>query len=390
LDPKDVAALADTCQTLRHTLAEEKRGAMLIARARRVRASDEARDLLTKIQSSLSRPHLRAEPLAALVRTIALMGIGWSAEAQQWRIGGWTANERTDLFDGIWTAIMQVRPTDRATSLQELALSIRYLPERTSKFSVILKEMMQLPARYRTDSLTELARQIPLLETTGQQTMFSAFIEQAQQIPIAYRACVLAALVTVIHDLPERVSNFDVLVAQAGQLPAPYQGSMLEALAWTIGDLPEPVARFATLLAATTQLPASYRGSMLRVLAWNVGVLPEAAQLAAFESTIREVEQLASGQRTDPLKVFTWRIGQLAQPARTAAFDHVLRVTMQLDRPEDQAQQLTELALQLAPFPDSAYLPRLTALRDAIGQLPRDLQAKPSATLRKLTGKLFH
>jgi hypothetical protein len=390
LGPKDVTAFADTCQSLRYTLAEEKRSAMLIARARRVRNPVEARGVVSGIQTDISRPHLRAESLATLVRTIALMGVGWSPEAQQWRIQGWPANERTELFNSIWTAIMQVPPKDRATSLKELALSIRYLPERTSKFSTLLEETMQLPARYRADSLAELAGQIPFLETAGQQAMFSAVIEQARQLPIAHRAHALEALVAVIPDLPEPVGNFEALLAQAGQLPAPYEGSMLEALAWSIGSLQEPAARFDTLLDATTQLSAPYRGPMLRVLAWILGGLPEAAQPAAFESAIREVEQLASEQRTDPLKVFTWRIGQLAQPARAEAFDHVLRVTTQLDSQEDQARQLGELALQLPHWPEPAYTPRLNAIRYAIGQLPPDLQAKPSATLRKLTGKLFH
>jgi hypothetical protein len=457
LRPGDVTAFADTCRSLRYTLAQDKRSAVLIARAQAVRTPSEARRLLSDIHTDISRSHLRSRPLAALAMTMNQPGFGWSWDARPPLRERRPTTERVELFDSIRTAVMQVpadhrctplvllvstlvllpasertvryetmlhqiaplSPQDRATSLREFAIqltfldgaaqqamfgavieqarqlpaklrgsalqalapSLRYLPERTSKFITLTQEMMQLPAPYQIASLAKLSIQIRFIDTIETPATFNAFIEHIRRLPDAYRAEALEALAPDIPDMPEPVAKFDALLEETRQLPAPYQGSMLQALALSIHELPEPAARFDTLLEKTRQLPAADQGPTLKVLAWTLGTLPEAAQPAAFEGAIRDLEQLAPEQRNGSLTVFAWQIRRLAQSARAAAFDHVYRVAGHLDNPQERARRYAELVRRIACLPSAARMQRYDQMMVAIRQLPRQFQAEPMAML---------
>jgi hypothetical protein len=347
LGPRNIKGVADTCRSLRYTLADEKRSAMLTARAHEINTPSEARNLLNEIQTGISRPHLRAEPLAVLAMTMDPTGFVWTSDEQQRRIENWPADARVELFDSMWTAIMQVPHNDRLTPLVLLLSILAHLPasERTARYQMMLDQIAPLSPQDQATSLQEFAIQLNFLDTAGQQTLFSAFIEQARQLPDAYRA------------------------------------EALEALARHIPRLPEPAARFDTLLEETRQLPAPHVGFTLRTLAWALSSLPAAAQPVAFEAAIREVERIEPEQRTESVMKFIWQVRRLAQPARAAAFDHVFRAASRLHKPEDRAEQLANLAEQIAQLPNAALAERVDLVRNAIGQLPQDLQERPLATL---------
>jgi hypothetical protein len=319
---------------------------MLSARAHEISTPSEARGLLNEIQTDISRPHLRAEPLAALAMTTDPTGFVWSSDEQQWLIERWPANERVELFDSLRTAIMQVPSGVRHPPQVILISTLAHLPvaERTARYETMLHQIAPLSLQDRASSLTEFAIQLNFLDADRQQTMFSAFIEQARQLPDAYR----------IH--------------------------ALQALARGLPHLTEPGAKFHTLLEETRQLPVSCRSPLLVPLAWSLSSLPAAAQPAAFEAALREIEHIEPEQRTDSLKRLIWQIRRLAQPARAMAFDHSLRLTNQLDSPEDRAEQLANLAGQIGHLPNAALAERLDWVANAIGQLPLELQDPPLAT----------
>jgi hypothetical protein len=356
LAPTEVHALADTCRTLRHTFQDEQRSRVLAGQAEQVRNFKEARELLNRIQTEISRPSRRSVPLAALATTLDTREVlwkpirmtidgtdfDWPRIVPQTRVREWHGNERAVLFDGIWTAIMQLPLTHQAAPLMQLVSTLGLLPgpELTARFNELVPQIMNLPPKNRSMPLAALAGELRCLNTSGQQAMFNVFIEHARQLPVEHRR------------------------------------DALEALVSTLFYMPQAAARFDSLLDEIQQLPAQHQGPILTSLAHSLCILPAASQPTAFERAIRTVEQLPPEQRSALLIAFTQEIRELAESARTTAFDRAFRATRQLDRPEDQAGQLIELATQIAQLPDDVRTERSIVVRNAIDELPNDPRAQ--------------
>jgi hypothetical protein len=335
LQARDIKEFADTCQSLRCTLAEHKRSAMLIARltarARQVRTPDESIGLLHDIQIGISRPHLRATPLASLITTIYPARFVRPLDAQQSSIWGWSDNARTELFDSIWAATLQVPPEARSTPVEMLVTKLAHLPapERTTRFDTLLNSIAPLSPQHRSASLESLAPALLHLPDIEQRSSrIDAVLHTIAQLPPEHRAGPLAALARQFPYLhPTRhQAVYDAVLEHVPQLPAERRGRLLTMLAPFLSDLPEPEAQFGALIEAIRQLPAQDLGPALSALAPFIDALPENDQLAAFERAMQLIEQLAPQQRTLPLQRFAQQIHGLPDPARTAASDSLWRV----------------------------------------------------------------
>jgi hypothetical protein len=282
--PQDIEALAGTNRELRYTLTNENRSAGLFARARRVRTTDEARALLSEIQTDLSSPRLQTPPLVVLARTI-------NPEArltkQQSLILDWPATEHAALSDGIWTAMVQLPPYYQAEVLEAFAPTMHRLPDR---FDASLHRIVQLPQELWPRPLASLAEHIPYGTSARQRAMYDAVFEQAQQLPAQRRSRVLGKLMPLL----------------------PY--------------ISESTVRLHDFLEATRQLPAHDQIGLLNEIPTYVRLLPENDQPAACEHAMQIIEQLAPQQRTLPLKAFALQILHLAEPLRAIASENVLRL----------------------------------------------------------------
>jgi hypothetical protein len=356
---EDICDFADTCRALRHTLQQEKRSITLTAQAAQIRTPGEAIGMLIDIQTEIFRPSLRGGPLAALATTIDPTAFVWVSSdphtnmVPRLTVQNWSGDTRVQVFTSVWKAIAHVPSEDRVEPLSALVSTLRYLPvaERTIKFDTILRQVAELPREHWARLLAALGRQVRYLDLNGQRAMFDAVLGRSRQLP------------------PEE------------------QGLLLGALATNIPYMPESAAKFDTLIDEARQLPATHQYTTFRRLARSIGLLPADRQPAAFERAMRVIEQLPPGQQAVWLKAFTGQIHKLAQAGRVAAFDHALRVTGQLDRPEDQAGQLTELAMQIEHLPDAARTQRFNEVLNATWRLRDDLQAEPDTVLREVAGR---
>jgi hypothetical protein len=325
LPPEDIIAFADTSQGLRDTLAEEKHSAMLITRARQVGTPNEARELLTKIQTDIPKSHLQATALATLVRTTDPTGLSWPLSEQESLVRSWPDSEHTALFDSVWTAIRQLPPQYQVEPLESFAHTLRHQPDgepRSDRFDAFLHRIASLSPELRARPLAAFARQIPYLSPAGQQAMYEAVLEHVPQLPAEQRRPVLAALVAhapFLRHLPKPAAKFDALLGATGQLQVQDQGPMLEMLAPTLRYLPDRAAKFVALLEATKQLPAHVQGPTLSRLAPFILDLPAHDQRTALEHAMQIIQQCAPERRIMPLEAFTRQIHRMAEPTRAAA-----------------------------------------------------------------------
>jgi len=357
--PQDISALADTCRTLRHILADEKCSIRLTMRAQHVHTPTEARELLHTIQTGISRSHLRISPLTALAIRIAPRDIMEELNGLRTNISRpslmrrWRDYDRDDVFNRLWTAITQLPHAEQASALTALAPTLRHPPgvERRSYW-------------------------------------FNAFLDQITLLPLNDRAMALAALAPQIRYLhiSQRLAMFDAVLEQVRQIPTTRRSWPLEALAPNIAYLSHSAARYSALLDEIRQLPMQCQGGTLTRLAPFNRALPAHEQPAAFEQTMQVIEQLAPEQRSMPLRAFTRQIQLLDEAARTAAFDRVVDMTSHLARVDDRAGQMTELAGQIQELPARVRTARFHHLYIAIGQLPPEHQVEPETALRNVRG----
>jgi hypothetical protein len=311
LPPKDVIDFANTNRSLRYALAQDKRGAMLIlrARARPVRTPAEARQLLSEIQNDVSRPHLRATALAELITTMDPPGFSWPLlDEQQTFIPRWPPDsEHTVLYNSVWTAIMRLPLQYQAEPLESFAPTLCELPDvrqPADRFDAFLHQTTQLPPQLRAIPLAAFTRKIVYLQAAERQATYNAIFEQVPQLPAQHRGPILAALAPYAPHLPEPAAKFDALLKATRHLPAPQQCPMLEELALTMGHLPQPLAKFHALLEAARQLPAPDQGPTLSRLVPFILNLPTSELPAAFAHAMEIINEFAPEQRAMPLAAF--------------------------------------------------------------------------------------
>jgi hypothetical protein len=357
--PEDINALADTCRTLRHILADEKRSITLSVRAQHVDTPAEARELLHDVQTGISRTILRISPLTALATRIAPRDIMQELNGLRMNVSRpslmrrWRDYDRDDVFNSLWTAITQLPPTDQASPLTALAPTLRHPPgveRRSYWFEAFLDQITHLPLQDRAMPLAALAPQIRYLHVSRQGAMYDGILEQVRQIP------------TTLRSRP------------------------LEALAPNIAYVPQQAARYSALLEEIRQLPMQCQGATLTRLAAFNRAVPTHEQPAAFEHTMQVIEQLAPEQRGMPLRAFTRQIQLLDEAVRTAVFDRVFGMTGHLATVDDRAGLLTELAGQIEELPGRVQTARFHDLYIAIEQLPPEHQIEPETALRNVRG----
>jgi hypothetical protein len=321
LPSPDIKSLADTCQTLRYTLAEKKRGALLIMRAQRFRTSRQASELLREIQTHISSPFLQAEALAAFVRT-----------GNRPRFRG-PLNERDAVIQDIPVTLhtatfgrmaMFERVRERAALAQlkreRTALVER---ERQALFDSAWTAITQLPLQYQTEPLEAFA---PTLLRAPRSDRLDAVLHQITQLPPQLRSGPLTAFALHLLHGSGRPAVYDAVFAHVALLPAEHRQPVLATLASALLDQSEPAGKFNSFLEVTRHLPAQDQGPMLAKLAPLIVGLPENDQPAAFDRAMQRVEQLAPDQRPRLLQAFARQIPRMAQPARAAASNSVSRV----------------------------------------------------------------
>jgi hypothetical protein len=359
LPPQDIIAFADTSQSLRYTLAPEKHIATLSERAQQVRTTNEAIVLLSEIQTDISRPHLQATALATLARTIDPTEFSGRPSEQAQLIRRWPNNERTALYDSVWTAIVRLPLQYQAEPLESFAPTLGELPDvqqRSDRFDAFLHQIAQLPPPLGARPLAALAPHIDYLSPTRQQAMCDALLKQIPHVPTEHRRPLLAALAPTLPDLPDPEVEFDAFLDTTWHLPAQDQGPMLEEFALTLRYLPQPAAKFGTLIEATRQLPPQDRSPTLSRLAPCIFNLPVNDIPAAFAHAIQIIEHLAPGQRTMPLEAFARQTRYRHCPAtgRQAMYDAVLEQIPQLPAEHRRPLLLSALAPALRDLPEPA------------------------------------
>jgi hypothetical protein len=397
LPEKDIMAVADTCQSQRNTLAEEKLSAMLAVRAQQVHTLAQARRLLEHITTDVPTTRFRARPLAALATRIMTP----QPDTLQ-RTARWSAIESSEVFNSVIKAILQVPPTYQDTPLMQMTEQIGALPEgdaRSIALLNILAAIVQLPPEHQVEPLKAIARQLDILpEGDARAKAFISVLNAIRQLPPAYRDTPLTALSEAVGHLQEtRAAAFETRIDETTRLPAEhqdarsaaffsvltavvqappeYQAVPLAAIARQIGMLPERSARsaaFFSVLAAIVQAPPQHRAAPLTAIARQIGMLPEGgARAEAFISVLNAIRQLPPAYRDTPLTALSGAVGDL-QETRAAAFETRIDETTRLPAEHQDAHSAAFFSILVAivQAPPECQVAPLTAIARQIGKLP--------------------
>ncbi|HEV7822230.1 MAG TPA: hypothetical protein VGO84_13700, partial [Burkholderiales bacterium] len=363
-------AVADTCQSQRNTLAEEKLSAMLAVRAQQVHTLAQARRLLEHITTDVPTTRFRARPLAALATRIMTP----QPDTLQ-RTARWSAIESSEVFNSIIKAILQVPPTYQDTPLMQMTEQIGALPEgdaRSIALLNILAAIVQLPPEHQVEPLKAIARQLDILpEGDARAKAFISVLNAIRQLPPAYRDTPLTALSGAVGDLQEtRAAAFETRIDETTRLPAEHQDAHSAA--------------FFSILVAIVQAPPECQVAPLTAIARQIGKLPEgSARTEAFVSVLDAIGRLRSADPDTPrvarsdstghlhptielpaehqdrtlamlmpaFIALTAQIHLLPEPNRPAAFDRALAFSAHLPSARHQFAQLTALAEQVERLP---------------------------------------